>query len=39
MRVGDTCEVADGGRVWMARVSARGLSLMEEVAVVAALRR
>ena len=35
MRVGDTCEVAHGGRVWMARVTAGGLSLIEEVAVVA----
>jgi 16S rRNA (uracil1498-N3)-methyltransferase len=35
MRVGDTCEVAEGGRVWMARVSARGLTLMEEVQTVA----
>ena len=35
MRVGDTCEVAEGGRVWMARVSDRGLTLMEEVQTVA----
>jgi 16S rRNA (uracil1498-N3)-methyltransferase len=35
MRVGDTCEVAEGGRVWMARVAARGLTLMEEVETVA----
>jgi 16S rRNA (uracil1498-N3)-methyltransferase len=35
MRVGDTCEVAEGGRVWMARVSSRGLTLMEEVETVA----
>ncbi len=35
MRVGDTCEVAEGGRVWMARVSSRGLTLMEEVEPVA----
>ncbi len=35
MRVGDTCEVAHDGRVWMARVSAAGLQLIEEVAAVA----
>ena len=34
-RVGDTCEVASGGRVWEARVTAGGLELDEEVADVA----
>jgi 16S rRNA (uracil1498-N3)-methyltransferase len=36
MRVGDTCEVAAGGRVWEARVSAGGLELGEEVTQVSA---
>jgi 16S rRNA (uracil1498-N3)-methyltransferase len=31
MQVGDTCEVAAGGRVWEARVTAGGLELGEEV--------
>ncbi len=35
MRVGDTCEVAHDGRVWMARVTGEGLRLTEEVAAVA----
>ncbi|MGN6377427.1 MAG: RsmE family RNA methyltransferase, partial [Gaiellales bacterium] len=34
MQVGDTCEVAAGGRVWTARVTAGGLELVEEIAVV-----
>ena len=36
LRVGDTCEVAAGGRVHEARVVAGGLELMEEIAAVAA---
>jgi 16S rRNA (uracil1498-N3)-methyltransferase len=36
MRVGDTCEVAAGGRVWEARVTAGGLELGEEVTQVSA---
>ncbi len=31
MQVGDTCEVAAGGRVWSARVTAGGLELEQEV--------
>jgi 16S rRNA (uracil1498-N3)-methyltransferase len=31
MQVGDTCEVAAGGRVWTARVTTGGLELMEEI--------
>jgi 16S rRNA (uracil1498-N3)-methyltransferase len=34
MRVGDTCEVAAGGRVWTARVTAGGLELEQEVEAV-----
>ena len=34
MRVGDTCEVAAGGRVWTARVTAAGLELDQEVSPV-----
>jgi 16S rRNA (uracil1498-N3)-methyltransferase len=36
MRVGDTCEVAAGGRVHEARVVAGGLELLEEITAVAA---
>ncbi len=36
MRVGDTCEVAAGGRAFHARVVPGGLELMEEIDVVAA---
>jgi 16S rRNA (uracil1498-N3)-methyltransferase len=36
LRVGDTCEVAAGGRAYRARVSAGGLELLEEIAVVTA---
>lgn len=36
MRVGDTCEVAVGGRVWTARVTAAGLELDQEVSVTQA---
>lgn len=34
MRVGDTCEVAAGGRAYRARVAPGGLELMEEIDVV-----
>ena len=34
MRVGDTCEVAAGGRVWTARVTSGGLELDQEVSPV-----
>jgi 16S rRNA (uracil1498-N3)-methyltransferase len=34
MRVGDTCEVAAGGRVWTARVTSGGLELEREVSPV-----
>jgi 16S rRNA (uracil1498-N3)-methyltransferase len=37
MRVGDTCEVASGGRVWEARVTVGGLELGEEVTQVPAV--
>ena len=36
LRVGDTCEVAAGGRVHEARVAAGGLELVREIAAVAA---
>jgi 16S rRNA (uracil1498-N3)-methyltransferase len=36
LRVGDTCEVAAGGRAYRARVAAGGLELLEEIAVVTA---
>ena len=36
LRVGDTCEVAAGGRVYRARVTAGGLELLEEIDVVTA---
>jgi 16S rRNA (uracil1498-N3)-methyltransferase len=36
MRVGDTCEVAAGGRVHLARVGAGGLELVEEIDAVTA---
>jgi 16S rRNA (uracil1498-N3)-methyltransferase len=36
LRVGDTCEVAAGGRVHEARVVAGGLELLEEITAVAA---
>jgi 16S rRNA (uracil1498-N3)-methyltransferase len=36
MRVGDTCEVAAGGRAYNARVAPGGLELMEEIDVVSA---
>lgn len=36
LRVGDTCEVAAGGRAYQARVAAGGLELLEEIAVVTA---
>ena len=36
MRVGDTCEVAAGGRAYHARVAPGGLELMEEIDVVSA---
>ncbi len=36
LRVGDTCEVAAGGRAYRARVTAGGLELLEEIAVVTA---
>jgi 16S rRNA (uracil1498-N3)-methyltransferase len=36
MRVGDTCEVAAGGRVHLARVAAAGLELVEEIDAVTA---
>jgi 16S rRNA (uracil1498-N3)-methyltransferase len=38
LRVGDTCEVAAGGRAYRARVVAGGLELMEEIDVVIAPR-
>jgi 16S rRNA (uracil1498-N3)-methyltransferase len=38
LRVGDTCEVAAGGRAYRARVVAGGLELMEEIDVVTAPR-
>jgi 16S rRNA (uracil1498-N3)-methyltransferase len=34
LRVGDTCEVAAGGRAYRARVTAGGLELLEEIAAV-----
>ena len=36
LRVGDTCEVAAGGRAYRARVTAGGLELLEEIAAVTA---
>ena len=36
LRVGDTCEVAAGGRVWRARVAPAGIELEEEIATVSA---
>ena len=36
LRVGDTCEVAAGGRAYRARVTAGGLELLEEIDVVTA---
>ena len=36
LRVGDTCEVAAGGRVYEARVVSGGLELVKEIAAVAA---
>jgi 16S rRNA (uracil1498-N3)-methyltransferase len=36
MRVGDTCEVAAGGRAYVARVAPGGLELMEKIDVVSA---
>jgi 16S rRNA (uracil1498-N3)-methyltransferase len=36
LRVGDTCEVAAGGRAYRARVAAGGLELVEEIDVVTA---
>ena len=36
LRVGDTCEVAAGGRVHEARVVTGGLELVKEIAAVAA---
>jgi 16S rRNA (uracil1498-N3)-methyltransferase len=36
LRVGDTCEVAAGGRAYRARVTAGGLELLEEIDIVTA---
>jgi 16S rRNA (uracil1498-N3)-methyltransferase len=36
LRVGDTCEVAAGGRAYRARVTAGGLELLEEITAVTA---